>query len=79
MLKKKISNDDGKKEIRKKKGLGYGSDQTGDNKKWDVNLFIESKKNKSEQLKSLLDIILKFLSFNSWDAPKTVKNKKIEN
>lgn len=37
-----------KKVIRKKKGLGYGSDQTGDNKKWDINLFLESKKDKSE-------------------------------
>lgn len=46
-MNKKISNDDGKKEIRKKKGLGYGSDHTGDNKKWDVNLFIENKKNKT--------------------------------
>jgi len=66
-----------KKVIRKKKGLGYGSDQTGDNKKWDVNLFIESKKNKSESLKSLLDIILKFLSYKKWDAPKTLLDSLI--
>lgn len=77
VLKKKVSNDDGKKEIRKKKGLGYGSDQTGDNKKWDVNLFIEEKKNKSEQLKSLLDIILKFLSFSNWKAPSTLMDTLI--
>ena len=32
------------KKIKKKKGVGYASDNTGANSKWNANLYIENKK-----------------------------------
>ena len=57
--KKEEKSVDKKKDVAKsKKGIGYGSDQTGDNKSWDVNNYLENKKSNSEQI----NIIIKLLS-----------------
>ena len=67
---KKKEEDDGKKKIVKKKGIGYASDNTGQNQKWNISEYHESKKNQSEQLQSLLGILETFLDFNDWKPPK---------
>lgn len=36
LQKKDSVKDDGKKKIEKKKGIGYGSDQTGMNQQWNI-------------------------------------------
>jgi len=69
-IEKKKEEDDGKKKIVKKKGIGYASDNTGQNQKWNINEYHETKKNQSEQLQSLLAILETFLDFNDWKPPK---------
>ena len=69
-VEKKKEEDDGKKKIVKKKGIGYASDNTGQNQKWNISEYHESKKNQSEQLQSLLGILETFLDFNDWKPPK---------
>lgn len=69
-IEKKKEEDDGKKKIVKKKGVGYASDNTGQNQKWNISEYHESKKNQSEQLQSLLGILETFLDFNDWKPPK---------
>jgi hypothetical protein len=49
------------------KGVMYGTDQ---DKKWNVNEFFESKKSRSEQLLSLLEILETFLDFKNWEPPQ---------
>ena len=58
------------KKAIKKKGVGYASDNTGQNQKWNISEYHESKKNQSEQLQSLLNILETFLDFNDWKSPK---------
>ena len=65
----KPKEDDVKKKIVKKKGVGYASDNTGQNQKWNVNEYHESKKAKSQQLQSLLAILETFLDFKDWKPP----------
>lgn len=46
-----------------KKGVGYGSDHTGDNKSWDISNYIENKKLVSNQISLIVNILSNF--FNS--------------
>ncbi|KAL4506801.1 hypothetical protein ABPG72_001222 [Tetrahymena utriculariae] len=69
-LTKQASEDDGKKKIVQKKGIGYGSDNTGQNQKWNTNDYIESKKARSESLKNLVAVLEAFLDFKNWEPPK---------
>jgi hypothetical protein len=66
----KPKEDDVKKKIVKKKGVGYASDNTGQNQKWNVNEYHETKKAKSQQLQSLLAILETFLDFKDWKPPQ---------
>ena len=69
-LEKKPKEEDYKKKIVKKKGVGYASDNTGQNQKWNINEYHETKKQKNEQLKSLLTIFETFLDFKNWKVPQ---------
>ncbi|CAD8207678.1 unnamed protein product [Paramecium octaurelia] len=51
---------------KKKQGVGYGSDQTGQNQKWNTQEYLDKKKVRSEQLKSLLEIIRNFFNYDNW-------------
>ena len=48
----------GKKKL--KRGVGYGSDQTGDNKTWDVTQYLAGKKNNSLQIASIIKLLTDF-------------------
>lgn len=62
--------EDGKKKIIKKKGVGYASDNTGQNARWNTNEYVETKKNRSEQLQSLISILETYMDFRDWQPPK---------
>jgi hypothetical protein len=56
--------EEGKQKLEKKKGVGYGSDsQSGSSAKWNVNEYIEGKKQRSEQLCRLIRLVSSFLDF----------------
>lgn len=42
--------EDNSKKYAKKKGVGYGSDSNTNDKQWDVNSYVQNKKNQSEWL-----------------------------
>ncbi|CAD8118277.1 unnamed protein product [Paramecium sonneborni] len=54
------------RKLKKKQGVGYGSDQTGQNQKWNTQEYLDKKKVRSEQLKSLLEIIRNFFNYDNW-------------
>jgi hypothetical protein len=58
--------------VQKKKGIGYGSDYTGQNQKWDVQEYVDSKKVKNEQLEGMIEILCNFVSSRHWHPPKKV-------
>ena len=47
---------------KKTKGVGYGSDRTGDNKSWDVNLYLEGKKSNSSQIVIIIKLLINFFN-----------------
>jgi len=47
---------------KSKKGVGYGSDHTGDNKSWDVNTYLENKKVNSEQIAAIIKLLANFFN-----------------
>ena len=47
---------------KKTKGVGYGSDRTGDNKSWDVNLYLEGKKSNSSQIVCIIKLLINFFN-----------------
>lgn len=65
-----MPDDDIKKKVVKKKGVYYGSDSTGQNSKWNIQEYVDQRKNRSEQLQSLIGILETFLSFKNWQPPK---------
>ena len=69
---KKDEEDDGKKKVVKKKGIGYASDNTGQNSVWNTKDYVENKKVRNEQLLSMLEIIRNFLDTKDWSPPKKV-------
>jgi ubiquitin-activating enzyme E1 len=57
-----------------KKGVGYGSDQTGDNKTWDVTQYLAGKKSNSLQIASIIKLLTDFFDTNDMKIDdKTLK------
>ena len=57
---------------KSKKGVGYGSDQTGDNKTWDVTSYLEGKKFNSMQIALIIKLLTDF-----FDSPELKMNDKM--
>jgi ubiquitin-protein ligase len=47
---------------KKTRGVGYGSDKTGDNKSWDVNSYLEGKKSNSSQIVYIIKLLINFFN-----------------
>ena len=69
--KNKIENNTNKKA----KGVGYGSDRTGDNKSWDINSYLEGKKTNSSQIVSIIKLLINF--FNTQNFTMNEKLMKL--
>ena len=67
-----------KKKIVKKKGVGYASDNTGQNQKWNVSEYVESKKSRNEQLQSTIEILTNFLDSKDWQPSKKLVHEICE-
>lgn len=67
-MEKKNSDDEGKKTLTKKKGVGYGTDSSS-NQKWDLTGHEEARKEKSEQILGLLKILEQFLDNQEFEYP----------
>lgn len=72
LKKKDSSKDDGKKKIEKKKGVGYGSDQTGNNQQWNIQAYLDNKKIRNAQIIDLLKKVESFLNLKSVQIPQTL-------
>ena len=69
-LAKKDSEEEYKKQLlKKKKGIGYGTDSSS-NQKWDITGHEEARKEQSNQILGLLKILEKFLSHPKFSLPK---------
>ncbi len=55
----------GKDEKKKKKGIGYASDNLGQNQRWDTSQYHLNKQAKSETLVNLIQILESFLFFET--------------
>lgn len=55
-IEKKNSEEEYKQEIKKKKGIGYGTDNSS-NQKWDITGHEEAKKELAEQIIGLIRIL----------------------
>lgn len=69
---KKEEEEDYTKKVEKKKGIGYGSDYTGQNQRWDVQQYVDSKKVRNEQLGGMIEILCNFIASKHWHPPKKV-------
>ena len=49
------------------KGVGYGSDHTGDNNQWDINNYIENKKTRSDQISLFVTLLANFFKSNEFN------------
>ncbi len=58
----------------KKKGVGYGSDSNTNDKQWDINSYVQNKKNQSEWLQQLISMLEALLIIDSelWQPPQAV-------
>jgi hypothetical protein len=68
-INRQTSEDDTKRKKLKKKGIGYGTDNSS-NQKWDVAETELTKKQISEQILNILPILDRFLDFKNWVPPK---------
>lgn len=59
----------------KKRGIGYASDNTGNNSKWNTAEYVEKKNIRSLQLISLLGIVESFFDFQHWHPSEALLNK----
>jgi hypothetical protein len=66
---------EGKKKPIKKKGIGYASDNIGQNAKWNTQEYVDNKNLRNEQLCSLLAIIEQFFDYPNWHIPPQVADK----
>lgn len=66
---KQTSEDEIIRKKLKKKGIGYGTDNSS-NQKWDVAETELTKKQVSEQILNILPILDRFLDFQNWNPPK---------
>jgi hypothetical protein len=71
-LAKKSSEEEYKLQVKKKKGIGYGTDSSS-NQKWDITGHEEARKEKSDQVLGLLKILEKFLSHPKFTLPKDLQ------
>lgn len=78
-LEKKTSEpgDDYKSKLIKKKGVGYGTDSST-NQKWDVTGQEEQRKEQSEQILCLLRILEKYLNNKEFEFPTTMLEETFE-
>lgn len=67
----KGDDDDGSKKIKRKKGVGYGTESSG-NSKWTTGENSELKKETSEQIRNILTMLANFLDSKEWKVPKSV-------
>ena len=72
-VEKKEEDEDLKKKIVKKKGVGYASENTGQNARWNTSEYVELKKTRSEYLQSLISILETYLDFQVWQPPKKLQ------
>ena len=68
------NNNNNTNNANKLKGVGYGSDHTGDNKLWDISSYLESKKSNSIQITSIINLLSDF-----FDAPELKTSDKLLN
>lgn len=61
--------EDYKKKVVKKKGVGYGGNTS---QKWNVSDYMESKKSVNEQLMGMIEIICNFIQVKNWNPPKQI-------
>lgn len=67
----KPDDDDASKKIKKKKGVGYGTESSG-NTKWTTAENTESKKEISEQIQNIMNMFANFLNTKDWKVPKSL-------
>ena len=76
--KKVETEEDYKKKAVKKKGIGYASDNTGQNQRWNVSEYVESKKARNEQLQQVIEILHNFINIKDWSPPKEILHNLCE-
>lgn len=76
-LPKKVSEDEFKNKLTKRKGVGYGTDSST-NQKWDVSGQEEARKEQSEQILGLLRILEKFLDYKDFELPDDILTQTYE-
>ncbi|CAD8078852.1 unnamed protein product [Paramecium sonneborni] len=63
------------KSTKQKRGVGYASDNTGQNQKWNTIEYVEKKTQKSQQLIGLLGIVESFFDFQHWHPSEELLHK----
>ena len=63
---------------KKTKGVGYGSDKTGDNKSWDVKTYLEGKKSNSLQVAMIIKLLSNFFNTNKFEMNDKLMNIFLE-
>ncbi|CAD8160802.1 unnamed protein product [Paramecium pentaurelia] len=63
------------KSNKQKRGVGYASDNTGQNQKWNTIEYVEKKTQKSQQLIGLLGIVESFFDFQHWHPTEELLHK----
>lgn len=72
-----MSEDEFKNKLTKRKGVGYGTDSST-NQKWDVSGQEEARKEQSEQILGLLRILEKFLDYKDFELPDDILTQTYE-
>ena len=62
----------------KSKGVGYGSDRTGDNKSWDVASYLEGKKSNSSQIVVIIKLLINFFNTPNFDMNQNLMKLFLE-
>ena len=73
--KKKNENNNNKKRT---KGVGYGSDRTGDNQSWDVNQYLEGKKTNSSQVVCIIKLLINFFNTPNFEMNENLMKVFLE-
>ena len=63
---------------KKTKGVGYGSDKTGDNKSWDVNSYLEGKKSNSSQIVCIIKLLINFFNCQNFIMTENLMKSFLE-
>ena len=63
---------------RKTRGVGYGSDKTGDNKSWDVNSYLEGKRSNSSQIVCIIKLLINFFNCSNFIMTEYLMNIFLE-